>query len=162
MEAISLSITTGIVSGIIASILIYIFIVFWTRHLIPWYEERSYKGISLKGTWVLEEESDNKQDDPWTQVEIIELDQHACQLSGVVNISPKPNETFPSVKLILNGEVIDRFVLLQMRSNDTSKMSYGAALLQVVGNGSSMEGQAAYYDVVESKIISANVIYKRS
>jgi hypothetical protein len=54
MDAAS-SIILGVVSGVLTSAILFIFARIFGRLVIPWHEERIYKGVRVDGSWILTE-----------------------------------------------------------------------------------------------------------
>ena len=162
MAGFASNILLGVVAGLVTATAIYLFSIVWKKQLVPWYEQRVYKGVCLQGTWVLVDDEDKSPvNGQWTQVETFDISQMAQHITGTLTLSPKEGVQEPVVALTLNGEITDRFVTLIMKSPSQHRLAYGVLLGQVVGDGNRIEGQAAYYDVNENQIAAAKVAYRR-
>ena len=160
--SISSQIVLGVVSGVVASTLVFLFTVIWKKHLVPWYEQRVYNGVSIQGAWTLVDSAPQEASThEWTQLETLEITQAAQHLQGTLTLAPKPGIESAVIALGVAGEISDRFVSLLMKSPSRSRIAYGVMLGQVVGEGNRIEGQAAFYDVTHNEILAAHVVYKR-
>ncbi len=156
------NILLGVVSGLVTAITIYLFSVVWKKQIVPWYEQRVYKGVTLQGTWALvDTQKTEPTDRRWTQIETFDISQTAQHISGTLTLSPKESVQGNVVALTVTGEITDRFVTMLMKSPSQNRLAYGVLLGQVVGDGNRIEGQTAYYDVEENVIAAAKVIYQR-
>jgi hypothetical protein len=156
------NILLGVISGIVTSIAIFLFSVVWKKQLVPWYEQRVYKGIRIQGTWFLvDDDKDKPKDGHWTQIETLDISQTAHHIVGTLTLSPKEGVGGPVIALTVTGDITDRFVSMSFKSPSQNRLAYGVILGEVRSDGNRIEGQAAYYEVHANAVVAAEVIYER-
>jgi len=159
MNDVASQILIGVFSGIATGIVILMFTQVWQKVVLPWYEERVYKGVRISGTWqLIDEEPDDSQ---WTQRELLIIKQTAYRLSGHQILYTKEGGTEGIKTLDISGEIRDGYVVLAANSKDPSALSRGAFLGRVGGAGDILEGQAAFVNVLDNKIIAEKVRYQK-
>jgi hypothetical protein len=76
-------------------------------------------------------------------------------------LNPKEGYEGHVKTLLLEGEVVDRFVYWRCRSPINRTISHNSFLGQIVGNGSQIIGQTTFYNVETSEIEVSKVAYSR-
>lgn len=142
----------GVLSGVIASVLFFALGRIYQKILVPWFEERIYKGINVEGVWQLEHI-----DYTHHRRITLELTQHAQKLSGTsIHIATSETATGDRLRRYrINGRIQDRFLLLSGEPSDSSRIGAVTFLLEVVGDGQVMEGFSTAYSTVTSQVIGA-------
>lgn len=158
--AIGYSLLLGIVSGVLTTALLWVIHVLWTKTIVPWYEQRVYKGVKIEGTWCLVDDSNDK-DGHWAQREILGLKQTAHRLTGSLTLLPKEGENSDSIVLDAVGDISDRFVSLSFKSPIQDRLSYSVLLVEIVEDGHKLRGKTSMYNVLGGTIDSYSVEYKR-
>jgi hypothetical protein len=159
---VSSQILLGVVSGLVTSMAVFVFTVIWKQHLVPWYEQRVYNGVSIEGMWTLVDTNQPETSpEEWTQLETLSISQAAQRLSGTLTLAPKAGVDSPIFTLKMTGDISDRFVTLLMKSPSRSRIAYSVMLGQVVGEGNRIQAQTAYYDVSHNEVLAARVVYQR-
>jgi hypothetical protein len=151
----SSDIVVGIVSGLVTGLMIYAFSVLWKRVLVPWYEDRVYKGLHVAGDWRVTHPHPEAADMQWGQAGVLRLRQTAHRLSGTLLLSPQPAYPGENRTMVFSGEIADRFIRGTMAHEDRSRLGFVVLLLEVVGDGRTLRGQQVHYDVVNHVIDSA-------
>jgi hypothetical protein len=151
----------GIVSGIVTGMLIYSFSILWKRILVPWYEERVYRGLDISGEWNVKHPHPDEADMQWAQAGVLTLRQTAHRLTGTMTLTPKDTNSNETRTFLFSGEISDRFIWAWMSHSERSRLGYAVALLEVVGDGRSLKGRQVHYDVLNDVIDTAPTEYTR-
>lgn len=159
MEVTGGQIVVGVVSGLVAGVLLLVVTHYWQKALVPWLEERQYKGIRLAGTWELEDV--DSAPTVWSQRELLILEQNAGRISGSQVLYPKDEHDLDVKTLELAGTVQDGFVTFMSHSRDGGSLSRGVFLGQVTSGGERLHGDATFVNLVSGGIQSDQVRYRR-
>jgi hypothetical protein len=159
MNDLASQILIGVFSGLATGIVILLFTQVWQKILLPWYEQRLYKGIRISGTWQLVDEQ--RDDSQWTQRELLIIKQNTHRLSGHQILYPKEAGVEDIKTLDISSEIRDGYVVLAANSKDPSAFSRGAFLGRVTGAGDILEGQATFVNVSDNKILAEKVRYRK-
>lgn len=159
MNAIGGQILVGVCSGLVTGIVILVFTQIWQKILVPWYEQRIYRGVHIDGTWTLEDIG--AKDSGWSQREILIIKQIAHRLSGNQLLYPKEDSTEGLRTLELTGEIRDSLVTFQTTNKDPKGLSRGVFLGEVRGGGIILQGEAVFMNVLTDEIQGEEVKYLR-
>ena len=147
----------GVFSGILTSAFIFLIVQLFYKVLLPWYQQVIYNGIDISGEW-------HSTVTPFPQDIKIEITQQASQISGLATYVNHP-ENKGAIEQIrtfrFDGCIIDRFVQLTLHHTDKSRIGVITYLLQVVGDGRSIEGSSSFYDLVQHRVSHASIAFCR-
>src|SRR6185503_1394321 len=132
--------TIGIVSGAVTGILIYAFSMVWRRVLVPWYEERLYRGIDVSGQWLISHPGTEGQAE-WSHRGTLSLKQSAHRLTGSLSLVAREGTTAEGRTLSFVGEVSDRFVWGRLRHTSRARIGQVVMLAQITGDGRKILGR---------------------
>ena len=152
------SIVLGVVSGVLTSTLLYLFGLLIKRHLVPWYQALTYRGVDISGIWIAEVEAENTK----AKMEM-NITQHAHSLLGCTTIVQGKDLNNPTsiTNLDMKGGVWEGFLTLNMQSQDRTRLSYSTSLLEVLNGGLTLKGCYLYRSIQSDEIRSTEVIWRR-
>lgn len=140
------SLVVGIISGVVTSAVIYGFVQLFRQVVLPWYRNFMYRGLDLRGAWTAQIAGT-------AQRSTFEILQHADELTGTATFVPNEGfESFGIRTFSIEGFVRERFVLLTLSNIDRTRLGIATYLLQVTGDGRTMEGYGSSYSVTSSSI----------
>lgn len=150
---------------IIGSFLAFLLAFFWYKNLIPEFEKLLYKGLKIDGEWKFIQD-DKFADGTVPKIKrdiIVNINQKAHKLSGTAKsiAYDGTNNIVDTITYNIEGEVNDRFVLLNFISNDNKRIAYSNCLLEVVSLGSVMRGYRNFYGFKIAKVCSIKCELKR-
>jgi hypothetical protein len=157
MASIQSTIFLSVLSGIITSTFIYLLIAFSKRVVIPWYQEITYKGVDICGTWYGKVEGG-------LQGITLDLHQSANQVTGTATLATEKimGGHFEPLRIFaLHGSIQDRFISLFANHRDKQRLGINSYLLEVIGDGRKLKGIFTYYSVTTSRIVSDELILMR-
>lgn len=132
------AILLGVVSGIVTSICIFIIIQIIQKIIIPWYQTMIYRGVNISGTWRGARKN---------QEVILILKQKAHNITGIADLILDKDATH--LEKIRNfkvkGTIFDRFVQLNLKHEDSSRLGAVSFLFQVEGDGRILKGGSTGY-----------------
>ena len=149
----------GIVSGILTTASLYLVGLLFTKHLIPWYQKITYKGVDISGTWVAQLTSKNG-----THGKLeMNIRQNAHNLKGEITIvqGRDIDDLSQVINLYMSGNIWEGFMTLNQQSKDRSRLSYSISLLQVLNGGISLKGVYCFRSIRTEKIESQNIKWVR-
>ncbi|ELB2885884.1 hypothetical protein QNE71_004574 [Vibrio alginolyticus] len=146
----------GAIAGIVTTIVLAVISLVFKKGLIPWYQEIIYKGVDLKGNWLLRE----TYEDGVTYTCQLNLTQKAHKISGnasmtVMNSGHDYNQIFD-----IEGETWEGYLTLNMRSKNNTTLSFVAGLLKVEERGASLSGSWAYRGYDE-EVKQESIVFRR-
>lgn len=135
------SLLLGVVAGIITSLVLYALKALFTTILIPKFEDLRYKGVRLDGEW----RGNNDTSDFKVDYRLL-IKQNAHRVSGRMQIT-KTGKNIPETENLefkIEGTVWEGFLNLGAWSMDSSRLGFGADLLQIKEGGRKLEGIHVY------------------
>lgn len=172
MDAAS-SIILGVVSGVLTSAVLFASARILTRLIIPWYEERVYKGVRVEGSWILTERAAGFDPElpprrPVTpqmaQYVSLEFAQYGNQIRGDALFTVL-SDSSASVERIrrfrITGELSDRFLVATLRHAERGRIGFATLLLEVVLDGQVMDGEIAFYSIATRDICAYPCVVRR-
>lgn len=157
MASIQSTIFLSVLSGIITSSLIFLFVQLFRTVVIPWYQELTYQGVKVCGTWYTKLNNGD-------QLITIELAQSANQLDGTATFSTNKqvNSHYEPLRVfLLKGSVQDRFLSLSGAHRDRQRLGISSFLLEVIGDGRKLKGILTFYSVTSFTITSEQILLTR-
>lgn len=153
------SIIIGVVSGILASLLLFISSEFIRKIAIPWYQQMIYSGITISGDWKAEVVNPSGN----TQTMTMDLKQKANKLTGTITVSKQiqSSKAAEIKNYSLEGTIRDRFVSLVGKNASQRNLGVHVELLEVVGDGETMQGKRTWYSATEKLVNAEDIIWKR-
>lgn len=143
------SLLYGVFAGVITSALLFIVSKIFSALVIPWYQNIVYRGIRTDGAWTARAGDMNQ------SLHLL-LHQAASRISGsatLVSDSPRSEDKYEAVRsFTVVGAIRDRFVELSLRHDSQQRLGACCLLLEVVGDGRTMNGVFSFYSVVSHSI----------
>lgn len=153
------AIWTGIIAGVLTSALLFILTKMTQVVVLPWFRQLIYRGVTISGRWTETIDHHNGH----SQQLSTEIKQKADYITGAVSIVKLTEGVVDSaVTFELEGNISDRLVTLTMRPSDTSRLGRAVVLLEVIGDGTRMEGRTTWYDAGAATIQSVDTAWIRS
>lgn len=128
-------ITLGVVGGITTSVMLFVFGVLWNQRIVPWFEERIYKGARIEGDWCGEIEYDDGNREKFG---FAILRQSYRVFGTMKNLEDLREYT-------IQGEFKNNLLTLVYSSKVDWQIDRGCFTLVLTKNGREMHGHAAYY-----------------
>lgn len=139
MHELSYSLVVGVVSGVVAALLVFTFRSLWERIVMPWYEERLYKGARIEGCWLSEvtfpEGEKNKHRMQLHRVGYTVTGTTTCYEGYSEGNSYDLQGTFKNLTLSCTYQI-----------NDPRRLERGSMVLMLVNDGTTLKGQLSFYD----------------
>lgn len=147
----SMSIFLGIVSGLLLDLLANYF----RSVMLPTYRRLIYKGIDISGDWYSSKTNPSGN----VQETVMSITQRADKITCTMTIAKKIQKTNQTEikNYKFSGEIQDRFLTITGRNADKQALGTHSELLELVGDGKIMQGQAIWYSAT-NKTIQANEI----
>lgn len=121
-----------------------------------------FNGLNLSGCWYSYSRN---------QKTIIELKQQSEKISGIATVQflneTVPNEIRAKVHIDdirtfdISGELSERFLILELKHTDRSRLGIVTFLLQIEGDGTKLAGQGCWYTPTSSEIKSGARLFYR-
>lgn len=152
------NIIVGVVSGVFTAAFLYLLSLLIKNHFIPWFQQVTYKGVDVNGSWS-------------SKVEVagihgnmeMNIFQHGHNLEGDLTIVQGKDIENPSnvTNLTLKGNIWEGFVTLNHQSKDRSRLSCSTSLLQVLNGGIRLKGVYCFRSIQTDKIESVEIKWER-
>jgi len=124
------SLLTSIAAGVITAIVLLASRGFFSKVLIPWYLEKTYKGIDVTGRWL---GTASLAEDVTFRIEL-DLKQSANRVWGIwTQNSDKNGENRRSSVMAAEGELWEGFLSLSLKSTTRRRLAFGSALFRTGG-----------------------------
>lgn len=157
MDAMS-SLIIGVIAGILTSALLFILVQLFNKVVLPWYRDIVYKGINIEGMW---QEVINFEGGVIQTYNVV-LEQKADKIKGkIVQVKSKEGQVLSSENMIIDGRLKDRFLCAKIEFVNKARLGIASILLEVVGDGSSMKGSRAWYDIGLKEISSLSTTWSK-
>lgn len=130
----------GAISGILTTVILWLFSLMVKKVFIPWYQERIYKGVDLKGTWKYNIQYDNGV----TYSCQLDLNQSANRIYGLGSMRVEHSDNDYIQNLTIDGETWEGFLIIKMRSASNSSLSFVSGLFKIEERGGKLTGSWAY------------------
>jgi hypothetical protein len=150
------NIVISVIAGLITASFLLILKSLFINSFVPWYRHVMYKGLRFEGVWY--EYRGN-------QKVLLEIKQGCDTLTGkaTVHSLEEMNDHFDNLKTFdVKGYIKGRFIILTWEHTDKSRIGIVTQLLQVTGDGTTVNGTASWYAPRMSEIISGEVKYYRA
>ena len=133
-------IISGIISGVLSSVIVWLFYRFWSDTLLPWYQMRVYRGVSVQGLWIGTRVDGNNM-----FAFSLNLAQRGHNLLGTFTAKDKlaaGEET--ETAFDLRGVITNSYVLLNYSPASVHRYGSGAFLFQIFNAGAQLRGGMLY------------------
>ncbi len=153
----SQTVILGVVSGVITSGLLYLAVIIFKRVILPWYQNLIYSGTEIAGEWYCYARD-------LAQNAKFELTQHANQLKGqaiYVHADEGDVEIEKLRTFTVTGIIEERFVQLNLKHVDKTRIGLVSYLLEVKGDGRRMSGAGCYYEVHDCEVETTPLLFSR-
>lgn len=158
MINIALNLFLGVLSGVLTSAFIYGSALFLRRVVIPWYQNLVYEGVRIDGVWEMSCPD-------MAQMAQMELKQRASVLNGSLTFVLREGEGFRDVERLrtsqVTGRIVDRFITLDYKHTDKSRLGVGGLLFEVIGDGRQLDGVISLYSIRTNRVMSSKVLAVR-
>lgn len=148
----------GVVSGVTTAALLYLLSLLIKNHFIPWFQQETYKGVDINGSWNAKVESQGTHGN--MEMNIV---QNGHNLKGDLTIVQGQDINNPSnvTNLTMRGNIWEGFVTLNYQSKNRSRLSYSTSLLQVLNGGIRLKGVYCFRSIQTDKIESVEIRWER-
>ena len=136
---------SGVVSGFVATFLTFVAARYWTKVIVPWYEERVYKDIKIAGEWDTQGEEHGD-----TFHEIAKVSQQAHRVWGDI-IYQSPSEI---INYEFEGEFRNLILTGRYWVKGRNDLDRGTFTLMLRENGKLLKGFYAWYLGDEHDVVS--------
>jgi len=153
----SQTVILGVVSGVITSGLLYLAVAIFKRVILPWYQNLIYSGTEIAGEWYCYARD-------LAQNAKFELTQHANLLKGqavYVHADEGDVEIEKLRTFTVAGIIEERFVQLNLKHVDKTRIGLVSYLLEVKGDGRRMSGAGCYYEVHDCEVETTPLLFSR-
>ena len=140
------SIVSGLVSGLMVAIIILVLQVYYQKVILPWIEERVYKGVKIEGEWVGEISKENFS---------FNLRRISHRVNGEM-VRQKDGQVYK-----LDGEFRNLILTVTYTSSASRAIDRGCFTFLLVDNGRELNGYAIYYYSPHHKVHSQHVEFRR-
>ena len=149
--------TEGFITGILVTVFCGLVILFWGKIIVPWWQDRGYKGLRLDGTWNAEiQAKDGK------FVFKLELSQKFHDLSGKLSITKSLiGDGSSQSELEIQGVYWESFLQLTGKSCVDNKLSFSVFLLKAYGR-SRLAGIYSFRALNNDEILSHKISFNES
>ena len=153
------TIVLGVVSGILTTATLYLISLLFRNHVIPWYQNITYKGVDISGTWVYEVKNNGENKAKFEMT----LNQKSHNLTGDATIIQGTDLQAPSTitNLKVNGGIWEGYITINMQSKDRTRLSYSTSLLRVLNGGLTLKGSYTYRSIQTEEIESEQMVWRR-
>lgn len=143
----SSEIIVGVVAGLLASAVLAGVKSAFFGLLVPWYRATTYKGIVISGAWHRLSKA---------QSTLVEIEQSCERLKGkatVTNLHHDKKVELDDIRTFdIQGYVQERFVILNLKCTDRSRLGVVTFLLQIMGDGTQLSGASSWYAPLMSEV----------
>lgn len=155
MDNISESIILGVVSGILTSFVIWLIIKLFQKIVLPWYQNFTYQGLKISGSWVgFYENKFNHTNDPKSSNNITRNNNdpdysiHLKQKGHIIYGTLTRNKTsagerdikeFEFEGLFRNGDLVFYY-----KPKDQTRLGLGCYVMKLADDGRKFEGSSLY------------------
>ena len=147
----------GVSSGVITAFMLSLVKSLFTNSFLPWYRQVMYKGVDLNGKWYQYDSG---------QKTLLEISQTCESIKGkatIHTIDQIDGAKLDDIRTFdVSGEVSQQFVTLIFHHTDRSRLGIATYLLQIYGDGTTLNGQAGWYAPLLSQINSGPSIFYRN
>ena len=147
MQEILLNLFLGIVSGLVGSGMTLFIRSNWEKIIIPWFEERIYKGVHIEGRW----QGEVKYSDTDISLFVFDLKRNSHRVFGDM-ISKESGKTYK-----VDGEFRNMILTLTYTATLPTASDRGCFTFLLVRNGKELDGHGAFYYSPEHRITTAIV-----
>lgn len=155
-----LNIFISVFAGILTSIIIYFFLKIFENIILPWYQDKVYKGLDIGGEWIEIHNYENL----LIQESKITIEQNAHFVKGKILLAKKNNETNEIVELKhfrFSGEFYNNHLNLTCWNENRKQIGTHNYLIGVDYDGKEMNGFKTYYDIGIRKMRSEEIYWIR-
>lgn len=159
MTNITITIFMGVLSGVFTAALIWVAMSLFNKIVIPWYQQRVYRGIDISGEWTSNKEYLGK-----IKVDqSIQISQKGHRIKGVLISRNKiPNRGNDTTSFSIDGEVFNNYVYIVYKTTDKRYIGRGSFLLKVKEGGDKLWGGLIAIDRFSAKVMtSEDIEWKR-
>jgi hypothetical protein len=138
-----LGVTATGVAGLVA--------LMFNKLLIPWFQEKIHRGVSLSGTWVGTQSSDRGKFGFK-----FELTQVGGRVKGTFHSNDEYGGKKRSRTHLLVGEVFHNHLILNYRNRDSNQMGLGAFLFTIRDGGDELLGSMLFFQTDTGQVNSSD------
>lgn len=135
---------------IISSIITWSFLLMVQRVVLPWYENLTYKGIRLEGSWQSTTSSHKKV----THHEFMDIKQRGHILTGYYFVKNELKKSKPILSnYSLEGRIVNNHISLSCFIKSQKRMGIVQFLLEIDEGGEALTGKALWINRAEKDIM---------
>ena len=137
-ESILFALTVGIIASLLSVLLSLLFREIWIKILIPWYEERLYKGAEIEGVW----HSITEYEDGGKNEVVYKLQRKGHRIWGEFSSISGIDK---GKKWSFHGQFKDLVLNIIYESDDPRILDKGSMAMMLNHNGEKLTGHLIYY-----------------
>ena len=143
----------GVLSALIATFLVFTGSKYWSKVIVPWYEDRVYKDIRIEGEWTTSGEEEDE-----TFNEVAKVSQKANRVWGDIIYKTTSGVT----EYEFEGEFKNLILTARYWVKRENNLDRGTFTLMLRNNGRILKGFYAWYSDEQNDVISGKYEWSRS
>jgi len=154
-----LNIFLSVFAGILTYIIIEILKLIFNKIIIPWYQDKIYRGFDISGIWTENHNYENM----ITQESEIHISQNAHNILGKISLIKKGDDgqILGTKNFEFKGEFYNNFLNITCWNADKKQIGTHNYLMKIERDGKEMDGFKTYFDIGFGKIRSQEIFWTR-
>lgn len=156
-----IAIPLGVIAGVAANVVTHFVLTVW----LPAYRDYVYRGARVDGNWVVHQSRAALDGGNLSSIWLVsaKLDQRAYVITGSASaMRVHEGIALDVINYEVQGYIYDRFVSLNLRNTDKTRIAHSTFLLELRGDGHRMTGCRAFYGLEREIIRSIECVWQRS
>lgn len=156
MNNFAYTIILGVFAGVFTAGILFLISNLFKNSFVPWYRSLMYQGIKIDGKWF-------SYSLPLQKI-VLELTQVCEKITGnATYVRESEDDAIDTIRTFdVQGEIGDRFLILNLKHVDPRRLGFVTLLLQVVGDGTHLKGISSGYNPATHEIDASLFSYYRS
>jgi hypothetical protein len=146
------AILTGVFSGLVSSVVIFLWVTYWRRAVVPWYEDRLYQGLRIDGEWVTEGFYPGED-----FRETVYVEQNGYSVRGRIALTSREQPE----EYRFEGEFRNLILTARYWTPGSNDLDRGTFTLTVKDSGNTLNGFSVGYIDQASSVVSGKYIWRR-
>lgn len=156
------TVLVGIGSSLIATF-IFLYLNWLVKSiLIPWYEDKIYRGVRVNGHWVIDEWDENKLGNNAPIRATFEIKQKADQIKGIYTHTIVKEKEEDTTSYVIKGEIRNTYLAATSWPISDEQLDAGTYMLRVHSqDGLKMKGMLSFVSHTTGEVSGSNVVFKK-
>jgi len=146
------SLLAGILGGLVSSSIVFVWVTYWRRALVPWYENRVYQGLRIDGEWETEGSFSGK---PFSEVAHVHQKAYTVRGTTIYTSGDQVEE------YAFEGEFRNLILTAWYWAPGSNDLDRGTFTLAVKDSGYTLEGFFIGYIDQASSVSSGTYVWRR-